>query len=450
MKSLFLNFLLIGGLVLNAVGSPAFAAPEESSTFVIAVIPDTQNMVDYSHQQGQPTAGGKPFPFDASEQFLGMMRYIAGRSTNRGGDIVFAAAVGDVWQHQTEVIDQDHAARGFAHNPRSPLAMSGAIYPTEETLSYELPKAIEGYRILAEADLPFGVAPGNHDYDAMWPDVSFPGDPARLAELRGYDPDILGMIHIGGLSNFNRVFGAEGEFFADKPWYVSSFNGGANSAQVFSAGGYRFLHIALEMHAPDTALAWAQSVIERFPGLPTIVNTHDYLNTRGERAANPLVDLARIDPDHHNSAEQLFEKLIAPNDQVFMVLCGHHHGQSQRIDDNRAGNKVYQLLADYQSRGQSVLDVDPDLRTSHDRPYSIGDGWLRLMQFDMGAKVPTLTVSTYSSFYERDSQALPEYAQWYRDIEQPGMSDADFRKADSFVIQLEDFQRRFGKPAAAR
>ncbi|MBW1881893.1 MAG: serine/threonine protein phosphatase, partial [Deltaproteobacteria bacterium] len=54
-------------------------------------------------------------------------------------------------------------------------------------------------------------------------------------------------------------------FFADKDWYKASFRGGANSAQVFEAGGYRFLHLALEMAADDEVVAWAQSVIDAHP-----------------------------------------------------------------------------------------------------------------------------------------------------------------------------------------
>ena len=62
-------------------------------SFSIAVLPDTQNMIDYRHQKAQG------FPIDASELFLGQMRWIADRAVARGGDLAFVAAVGDVWQH---------------------------------------------------------------------------------------------------------------------------------------------------------------------------------------------------------------------------------------------------------------------------------------------------------------------------------------------------------------
>ena len=90
------------------------------------------------------------------------------------------------------------------------------------------------------------MAPGNHDYDAMWSAAGFPPDLAKLKRdprsIRMV-PEDLGMFHIGGLDNFRSAFGAETDFFRDQPWYVSHFAGGANSAQVFSAGGYEFLHL---------------------------------------------------------------------------------------------------------------------------------------------------------------------------------------------------------------
>jgi hypothetical protein len=64
-------------------------------------------------------------------------------------------------------------------------------------------------------------------------------------------------MHLGGLEAFKQAFGSDSEFFRDKEWYVGGFDGGSSSAQVFSGGGYRFLHIALEMHAGDHVLAWA-------------------------------------------------------------------------------------------------------------------------------------------------------------------------------------------------
>lgn len=431
-------------LALCISGTLVSGCQSGDSQFTIAVIPDTQNMVDFKHQK----AAG--FALDSAELFIGEMQYIADNAASNGGDIVFVASVGDVWQHQTLAIDPEHSARGFKVIENALFAQE--ILATDQTTTVEMPKALEGYQIIADTGLPFGVAPGNHDYDAMWSDSSYPPNYARVGELLSpegklarYDPEVLGMLHIGGLTNFTSVFGSHTAFFKDKEWYVASFNGGANSAQLFNAGGYTFLNIALEMQPSDEVLAWAQSVIDEHAGLPTIITTHDYINQHGERLAGAIIDLKRVDPAAHNSAEELWSDFIRENDQVFMVLCGHHHGQALRIDRNAANHEVYQVLADYQDRGQAGLDAGQP-RTADGRISAIGDGWFRLMAFDTAPAVPTVKVSTYSSHYNVLSDDLAEYAAWYKAGEQPDMTDQQFREADSYTIELRDFKARFGEP----
>jgi hypothetical protein len=428
MHRLLLAFLFLAGCAAEPL-PPETPSPR----FTLAVIPDTQNYIDYQHQ----TAEG--FALDAADLFIAQMRDIASRD-----DIAFVAAVGDVWQHQTLDIDAEHTARGLEFIPNPYFA--SALAPTPKTAEFELPKAVEGYDILHAAGIPFGVAPGNHDYDAMWSAAGFPPNLQKKPAELTMTPGDLGILHIGGLDNFRSVFGADSKYFRDREWYVASFRGGANAAQTFHAAGYSFLHITLEMAADDDVLRWASGVIEANPGLPTIVTTHDYLNTRGQRAANPLVDLKRIDPDYHNSAEEVWEKLINAYDQIFMVLCGHHHGQGRRVDENRYGHKVYQLLADYQSRGQSALDAGATLDPRRGKPPGVGDGWYRLMHFDMSGDTPTVQVRTWSSHYRNYAGDQAGYADWYRKYEQPQLDEREFLATDEFQLVLEDFRERFGPP----
>jgi hypothetical protein len=448
---LLLPIILVTGLLsacsaedpASAAAIPAAAPVQQSppasavTPFTIAVIPDTQNYVSFKTEKNQG------FAIDASELFIAQMRDIASRATAQGGDLVFAAAVGDVWQHQTLNIDAKHKARGqdFVANP----FFASELAPTQQTLAVEIPRAIEGYQILAAAGIPFGVAPGNHDYDAMWSAAGFPPNLAKPPAELTMTPEDLGILHIGGLDNFRSVFGDYSDFFRDKPWYVSSFRGGANGAQVFEGGGYEFLHITLEMAASDEVLAWAQSVIDAHPGKPTIITTHDYLDTQGRRQANPIVDLKRIDPDHHNTAEEVWSELISPNDQVFLVLCGHHHGQSMRVDNNAAGHPVYQVLADYQGRGQAGLDAGQP-RNGRGGVAGLGDGWYRLMTFDMSQEPQIISVGTWSSHYKTFSDDLYSYADWYKKSEHPLLTDPEFHAMDDFEIELKGFQQRFGPP----
>ncbi len=417
---------------LVAAGACATRGPDApvASTFTIAVIPDTQNYIDYRHQQAEG------FALDGTDLFIAQMEDIAARK-----DVVFVAAVGDVWQHSSIKVDPEHAARGLGavDNP----LLDPSLAPTPKTLSVEIPAAVEGYRVLARAGKPFGVAPGNHDYDAFW-SIQGPRYDKPRERWNPLEGDV-GVIHVGGLDNFRTVFGSDGEFFSEQSWYVDSFRGGANSAQVFNAGGYRFLHIALEMSPGDGVLQWVEAVLTDHPNYPTIITTHEHLDARGERFSYPIIDLAAMDPEHHNSPEQLWQELIQDWDQIFMVLCGHHHGQSLRVDNNRYGNPVYQILADYQGRGQAGIDAGQP-RADNGTPVGLGDGWYRLMHFDLAPDTPTVTVETWSSHYRSYSRDMASYAAWYRDYEQPGMGDAEFFAADDFTLELTGFHQRFKRP----
>jgi hypothetical protein len=200
------------------------------------------------------------------------------------------------------------------------------------------------------------------------------------------------------------------------------------------------------MQAPDEVLEWVRGVLAKHPGKPTIISTHDYLDTQGERRPNPIVDLERIDPDYHNSAEELWTRLVRQHDQIFLVLCGHQHGQSRRVDANADGHEVHQVLADYQDRGQAAVDAG-QAPGNFGRPAALGDGWYRLMTFDLAADPPRVRVTTYSSHYETSSVDLASYAEWYKPLEQPDASDAEFHASEDFVLVLGDFRERFGAPA---
>ena len=113
----------------------------------------------------------------------------------------------------------------------------------------------------------------------------------------------------------------------------------------------------------------------------------------------------------------MWRELISPHDQIFLVLCGHHHGVATRTDTNAAGHEVLQLLADYQDRGQASLDAGVPLVRG--KPVPIGDGWLRVLTFDTAATVPTLRVRTYSPHYKAYADELASYARGTRRTKRP-------------------------------
>ena len=400
----------------------------DAGAFTLAVIPDTQNYLDYTHQ----IAAG--FPFDAHTMLDRQLKYVARHARSNGGDIAFVSAVGDVWQHQSLAIDPDSGAKGYSaiFNPW----LAGSLSPTPFARSVELPGAELAYDQIA-GRVPFGVVPGNHDYDAMYSDSRWVPT-TDVTKLDPSDPNSIGELHIGGLDNFRQVFGSSTSYFKGKRWYVATYNGGADSAQVFHAGGYTFLHIGLEMDAPDGALTWAARILAAHRGMPTILTTHDYLNTDATRTPNPIIDPKLTDPSH-NDPQDLWTRLISKHDQIFLVLCGHEHGEAYRVDKNAFGHNVYQVLADYQDRSAVSLEKGSA------KPVTLGDGWLRLMAFRMANRVPSIHVRTYSTYYGAYSTALPQYASLYKSSEAPTLSNAAFLAKGDFTINLVDFRARFGE-----
>jgi hypothetical protein len=402
-----------------AVGATGYRTGD-CGQFTVAVIPDTQNYVDHRHQKW---AG---YPFDAIDQFYRQMWWVAANARSAGGDIVFATHVGDIWQNYSEWVDPEHVARGFKWMPNS--GSETAISPKVHTRAYEIPAAAQGFRLIA-GRLPFSVVPGNHDYDALWTDPAHPPRP----ELKQN-----GTRHVGGLTGFRSILSDQSEFFRGQPWYAGANDGGADSAQIFTAGQCRFLHIGLQNHAPNASLAWAEAIIRRNPGLPTIVTTHDYLGRNGKRnmKSNPISsDLDPLD----NDPEKMWDKFVSRHDQIFLVLSGHVTGQGFSIDANRSGKRVYQMMADYQGRDRTSKVAGASGAT--------GDGWLRLLTFRLDGEKPTIGVRTYSTHFGKYASEIPTYGEWYKEREGQGaLTDAQFLQRDEFTVNLDDFHPRFGWP----
>jgi len=180
-------------------------------------------------------------------------------------------------------------------------------------------------------------------------------------------------------------------------------------------------------------------VIGRYPNLPTIVTTHDYLGRDGKRnmRSNPLN--STLDP-LDNDPEMIWDEFVSRHDQIFLVLSGHVGGQGFSVATNEAGNAVYQMMADYQGRGQTA-------KSGGVESGPVGDGWLRLLKFHLDTDRPRIEVRTYSTHYGKFASDLPEYGAWYKVHDGQGhLSDADYLAREEFTIALDDFHDRFGAP----
>jgi len=407
------NFLKFGAA--GMVGAAAAAnypflgrrlalAGASSNFFTIAVIPDSQDYVDPNHPQ----------PLNESF-FLAQTTYLA--QNRKKLNLAFVSHVGDMVEHG------DGSTEKF--KPQNTEWTNGQ----------------KAMNIWNAAGVPFCITIGNHDYDNMYYPSTANGPPPLVSTGAWW----------------KNYFGSGSHYFNGKLWYggasdhvgyISTGKGGSetgmwppkgtrcnyglSSYQFFSAAGKKFLHISLEMESGDPVIAWAQGVLDAHPGYPVILSTHSYISPPDWGDDNlPLVVPAKrneavfmsYSPSGWNDAQSVWDKFIAPNDQIFLVLCGHaftdaentvSRGENIRIDNNKAGNPVYQVLTDYQ--GNTTLGSGG------------GDGWYRFMQFDMDTKnIHFYTLNAYESLSSGQPVLAGQkviYPDGMSDFEQPqGFSD---------------------------
>lgn len=193
--------------------------------------------------------------------------------------------------------------------------------------------------------------------------------------------------------------------YAGYDWYRGSHPDGLSSYQVFEAGGREFLHLSLEWEPlgpvddPSTPLGWANQVLATHPDLPTIITTHAYLwDMPGQEGHFPDSEREgwRWGGDTKvygftTSGVGIYEALVHPHPQVFMVVNGHYHenvddetrrGEYHQVSTNAAGGEVYEMLANYQWIGDSSTVG--------------GDDWIRIVTFTPGEDGDRIDIETFS------------------------------------------------------
>jgi len=196
--------------------------------------------------------------------------------------------------------------------------------------------------------VPYGICVGNHDMTSA-------GD-SRL---------------------FQEVFPKSR--FAEFDWYGGSFENhdgnqsisgnNANSVQLFEAGGLEFVYLHLECNAPDTVLAWADSVLESHKDRRAIVTTHmDLGPLEKPKAANDYYDAPKgrmkwkkCHGARGNTSQQLWEKCFRKHANLFLICSGDQsRTQALRMETTGDhGNVVHALLSDYGFSGLRVMRFLP-------------------------------------------------------------------------------------------
>ncbi len=225
-----------------------------------------------------------------------------------------------------------------------------------DTLSqYEV--ASKGFKALDSVGLPYAIAVGNHDTEAVLPN-SGSAAPGNVNQ------------NLRKTYKFNQYFPSS-RFGLLKGQYEAGKSD--NSYHTFKAGNKKWMVVVLEFCAREGAAEWMDKVIKMHPKHNVIVLTHYHLNPDGTVATNNAGygDMKVSD---------IFDKYIKPNKNVRFVVSGHKCYTAIRTDIGTQGNKIHQILTDFQCKDN-------------------GSGYIRLMEIDTRKK--TAGLSIYSPFYNK-------------------------------------------------
>ncbi|MGB6406452.1 MAG: S-layer homology domain-containing protein, partial [Planococcus donghaensis] len=197
------------------------------------------------------------------------------------------------------------------------------------------------------ANIPYGVLAGNRD---VMPD--------RTQKIYDY-------------SRFGQYAGVDR--FKDKPWFGEAMNEeNQNHYDLFSFGDHDFimLYLGFGKDGSQETVDWANKVLKQHADRNAIVGMHENINSLNQY----VTDTART----------VNREIVNPNENVKMVLSGHHHGANYRVKqvENADGTnrEVLEVLANHQG------NLPPDR----------GQGYLRLLTFDPTDE--TLDFVSYSPY----------------------------------------------------
>jgi len=160
-----------------------------------------------------------------------------------------------------------------------------------------------------------------------------------------------------------------------------------------NSGGIDWLIFSFEFGPSDETLDWANKVIANNPHKIVIINTHAYLysdstlHDEGDKWLPQIYGIGKDTTRTVNNGKQIWDKLVSQHPNIIAVFCGHvlNGGVGTLVSTGKNGNKVYQMLANYQ-------------RGVHNSEYG-GNGYLRIVTFD--AKNNNINVKTYSTWEDK-------------------------------------------------
>lgn len=167
-----------------------------------------------------------------------------------------------------------------------------------------------------------------------------------------------------------------------------------NTCSEYQLAGKRWLVFSLEFGPRNKTLVWVENLIKSHPHHKIIINTHAYMyedNTLhdGDDYWQPQAYGVGKDigSEAVNNGCDIWTKLVKKYKNIMFVFSGHvlKSGVGTLVSTGDKGNKVYQMLANYQKHVKGEGKAD--------------SGYLRIIKVDKKHK--TISVKTYSPWLNK-------------------------------------------------
>ncbi len=217
--------------------------------------------------------------------------------------------------------------------------------------------ASSGFDLFDQHKIPYALAVGNHDTEAVgeYSGSAAPGNVnqnlRKTAKLNSYFP-------------YSRFINQRGRYENDKI---------DNAYYTFKEGGTNWLVLSLEFCPRLGVINWAGDIASKYYNYNVIILTHYYLTSKGEIGQNNA-GYGDFSP------QDIFNRLVKKHPNILLVVSGHVVSSALKVDKGDAGNTIYQILQDYQNEDN-------------------GGGYLRLLTIDIDKS--SISAEMYSPYYNK-------------------------------------------------
>lgn len=158
--------------------------------------------------------------------------------------------------------------------------------------------------------IPYGVLAGNHDQD--------------VGENR--------------FTAYSKYFGED--FYKDKSYFDASFEDCRAHSQLVTIGGKDFVVVYISDDPSSGCIDFANEIFVKYSDRIGILVTHKYME--------PDLSLEEM-------GEYMLEKIVKPNQNVKMVLCGHESAAGYLETELDDGRTILQIMANYQDANNASM-----------------------------------------------------------------------------------------------